>query len=91
MGWDDLVYAPPDRLGVTGESSFVQGRQGQGPSAPVSERESRSPGVEPASRVPYGQVFSRYRDAAGDAIERGAVPPALRDYVRQYFAQLEPQ
>jgi hypothetical protein len=90
LGWDDLVYAPADRIGGAGATEFVPGRP-QGPSGPARTREQRSPGVTGPSVVPYSRVFRRYADAAGEALERGEIPPGLRDYVRLYFTQLEPQ
>jgi len=40
--------------------------------------------------VPYHEVFYTYRDAAHQALERSYIPEGLKDYVREYFSQLEP-
>ena len=85
-----LVYAPPQRLGPDGERSFVPGRiAGDQGSGRQSEQPSRRPGLAPAARVPYREVFPAYRDAAGRALARETIPLFRRDYVRAYFALLE--
>lgn len=85
-----LVYAPPQRFATEGERSFVPGRiAGDQSAGRASERPARQPGLSPSARVPYQQVFPAYRDAAGRALARETIPPARRDYVRAYFAQLE--
>jgi hypothetical protein len=47
------------------------------------------PGYED-SLVPYNQVYGDYRQAAYQALEDQYIPLGLRDYVRDYFASLEP-
>jgi hypothetical protein len=82
----EAVYAPRFAES-TGEISEVGGRDaGQGPSEsqPVVGEGGRS-----APRVPYQQVYPQYRQQATEALERGAVPPHLRDYVRDYFTSLD--
>jgi hypothetical protein len=41
--------------------------------------------------VPYEQVFGEYNDAAGEALDRSAIPPHLKGYVRDYFGELAPE
>ncbi len=85
-----LVYAPPQRFATEGDRSFVPGRiTGDEGAGRASELPARQPGLSPSARVPYQQVFPAYRDAAGRALARETIPPARRDYVRAYFAQLE--
>jgi hypothetical protein len=40
--------------------------------------------------VPYQQVLPQYEQAASEALDQSAIPPHLKDYVRDYFSQLEP-
>ena len=40
--------------------------------------------------VPYAEVYASYSAAAAEALEREYVPAGLKDYVREYFTQLEP-
>jgi hypothetical protein len=35
-------------------------------------------------------VYGNYRDAAGEALDRSAIPPHLKNYVRDYFQELAP-
>jgi hypothetical protein len=42
------------------------------------------------ARVPYRDVFTRYRAAASRALESETIPLGLRDLVRDYFSSLEP-
>jgi hypothetical protein len=87
-----MIYAPAERLGPNGRTEFIPGRTaGDAGRQQQTQRETRNPGIAPPAMVPYEQVFSRYRDAAGTAIEREAIPGPLRDYVKQYFRQLEPE
>jgi hypothetical protein len=48
------------------------------------------PGANNPSLVPYEQVFPSYADAASEALDRGYIPPHLKDFVRRYFSELEP-
>ncbi len=41
-------------------------------------------------RVPYREVYATYAEAAEAALSRQAYPPALRNYVRDYFSSLTP-
>ena len=87
-----MIYAPAQRLAPDGEQSFIPGRfTGRAGQESRSERETRNPGVSSPALVPYESVFSRYREAAGSALEREEVPARWRDYVRSYFEQLEPR
>ena len=35
-------------------------------------------------------AFFAARDAANQAIEQSYIPPGMKDYIREYFSQLEP-
>jgi hypothetical protein len=47
--------------------------------------------VSNPSLVPYEQQLPQYQRAAGEAIDQSAIPPHLKDYVRDYFSNLEPK
>ena len=40
--------------------------------------------------MPYNQVYQQYADAAMQGLDNGSIPPELRDYIRQYFSDLDP-
>ena len=42
------------------------------------------------SIVPYNQVFGDYRDAAYEALDSDYIPLGMKEFVRDYFASLEP-
>jgi hypothetical protein len=92
FGPSPFVYAPPERLGEVGQSEFIPGRSAAGAGTQrQTMRETRHPGVAPPALVPYEDVFSHYRDAASRTLERERIPARLRQYVKLYFEQLEPQ
>jgi hypothetical protein len=47
-------------------------------------------GLSNPALLPYQQVYTRYFDAAQQAISGGDIPPAYRDLVREYFVLLAP-
>jgi hypothetical protein len=87
---DQEVYVPWDRRPGTGEELVISGNDtGQG-ATQVRERQDPLPGSPGEALVPYHEVYYDYLDAANQAMEHSYVPPALQDYVRDYFSQLEP-
>lgn len=86
-GTDDSVWAPGPRLSEAGVQ--VQLPTAGGDSVPNPSGRP-NPGVPAGATVPYQQVYREYAHAADEAMQRGAVPPALRDYVRDYFSSLDP-
>ncbi len=86
-GTDNSVWAPGPRLG--NEGAQVQLPQAGGDNAPNPSGRP-NPGVGGSATVPYQQVYPEYARAADEAMQRGAVPPALRNYVRDYFSSLDP-
>jgi hypothetical protein len=40
--------------------------------------------------MPYHEVYYEYLDAANQFIENSYIPSGLKDYVRDYFSNLEP-
>ncbi|MGQ9814347.1 MAG: hypothetical protein ACUVR3_04255, partial [Candidatus Roseilinea sp.] len=86
-GTDNSVWAPGPRLSEAGVQ--VQLPTAGGDSVPNPSGRP-NPGVPAGATVPYQQVYREYAHAADEAMQRGAVPPALRDYVRDYFSSLDP-
>jgi len=86
-----LVYAPAAGGSVPARSEYIPSRSREGGRLQRTERENRNPGLTAPALVPYEDVYGRYRDRAAEALRRQAVPASLREYVKQYFAQLEPQ
>ncbi len=81
--------SPSSHPAQNGQSENVQGQQGSGGQTQVKPGQY-APGASNPSLVPYDQVYGEYRDAAGDALDRSAIPPHLKGYVRDYFGELAP-
>ena len=60
-----------------------------GASAPPSST-TQGPGANSPSSVPYNQVYQNYLDQVMQGLNDGSIPPELRDYIRQYFSDLDP-
>ena len=87
---EDQLYVPWERQPTNGEELFIPGQDtGQGQSQ-VNTQKDPLPGAAAPARIPYQQVYQQYRDAANQNMEQSDIPPGLRDYVRDYFSQLEP-
>lgn len=86
----DIMYQPYKASGQKGQTDSVQGQQGQQGQTEVQQGQNELPGANNASVVPYQQIFPEYKRAAGEALDRSSVPPHLKEYVRNYFSQLEP-
>ena len=74
-----------ERLASEGESITIPRKELPGGMA--SSVQEATPGQ---SRVPYREIYSAYRQEAEATLSREPLPPALRTYVRTYFASLEP-
>ena len=84
------VYVPREKLPTNGEQSFIPGQDtGQG-SEQTSQSPSPLPGSSNPSLIPYRSVYQTYLDTAGQALDQSAIPADLKDFVRQYFTNLEP-
>jgi hypothetical protein len=84
------VYVPWERRkGGDAEMRLLGQDTGQGETE-VREWADPLPGSSRAALVPYQEVYQTYLDAANQAIEQSYIPPALREYVRAYFTELEP-
>jgi hypothetical protein len=92
---DQSVYVPWERRGGgegerRPEVGFIPGQDtGQGETQ-VRERQEELPGSAAPPLVPYQEVYGDYLDSATQALERESIPAGLREYVREYFTQLEP-
>ncbi|MCB0081053.1 MAG: hypothetical protein KDE47_08995, partial [Caldilineaceae bacterium] len=87
---EDQLYVPWERQPTNGAELFIPGQDtGQGQSQ-VNTQKDPLPGAAAPGRIPYQQVYQQYRDAANQNMEQSEIPPGLRDYVRDYFSQLEP-
>ena len=62
---------------------------GGGSSQPTGTTQGQ--GVNAPSTVPYDQVFQQYRDQALQGIDDPSIPPELREYIRQYFSNIDPK
>lgn len=87
----EMVYQPYTPSGNPGDPDYVQGQQGTDGETQVQQGQSSLPGAANDSMVPYDQVLPEYQRSAGEALDQSAIPPHLKDYVRDYFSQLEPQ
>lgn len=87
---DSQVYVPPQRFPDGEGEIFIPGQEtGQGETQ-VQERPDPLPGQTNPSLVPYTEVYYNYLEAANQAMDQTYIPSGLRDYVREYFSQLEP-
>jgi hypothetical protein len=87
---DQQVYVPWERRPSSGEELTITGPDtGQGETQ-VREQVEPLPGAPGQALVPYHEVYYDYLDAANQTLERSYIPSGLKDYVRQYFSQLEP-
>ena len=90
-GHSDKIYQPYDPANPQAQPDSIQGQQGQGGETQVQQGQANLPGVSGPALVPYEQQLPRYERAAGEALDQSAIPPHLKDYVRDYFSNLEPK
>ncbi|MGQ9546985.1 MAG: hypothetical protein ACUVWS_00005, partial [Roseiflexus sp.] len=89
-GSSDLVYQPFTPDGQPRDTERIQGQQGEGGQTQSQQGQMNVPGGVSPLQTPYQQVLRDYQQAAGEALEQSAIPPHLKDYVRDYFSRLEP-
>lgn len=82
----ESVYAPT-LPGGAGRQEQIPGSGGAG--APPSGT-TQGPGANAPSSVPYNEVYEQYRDAALSGLDDGSIPPEYREYIRQYFSDIDP-
>ncbi|NOK70680.1 MAG: hypothetical protein GFH25_541252n43 [Chloroflexi bacterium AL-N10] len=90
-GESDLIYQPFNPDGELGNPDTIQGEIGEDGETQTQQGNSRLPGATGDSRVPYQDVLPEYTESAGEALDQSAIPPHLKDYVRDYFSELEPE
>jgi hypothetical protein len=83
------VYVPWDRLQGNDTLSISGQDTGQGE---TQSRETTDPlpGSLNPVLVPYQAAYYDYLNIASQTIEQSYIPAGLKDYVREYFSQLEP-
>jgi hypothetical protein len=87
---DPQVYVPRQKLPTAGNELTIPGQDtGQGQEQ-TSQSPSPLPGANNPSLVPYQTVYQSYLNTAGQALDQAAIPAELKDFVRNYFSQLEP-
>ncbi len=85
----DDIYSPQRIGGEDGEDVDIPGDPGAG--VPTGREGDFVENPAGESSVPYDEVWGDYADAVNEAMEGGYVPLGLRDLVREYFSQLEPE
>jgi hypothetical protein len=86
----EQVFVPWERYPNSGDEVFIPGQDtGQGE---AETRETRDPmgGANNPSLMPYYEVYESYLSSAYQNLDQNYYPEGLRDFVRQYFSQLEP-
>ena len=87
---DHQVYAPRETSGQGQDELSISAQDtGQGDITSTEQRDPTAGGNNPAL-VPYQSVFQSYLDAATGAMDQSYIPPGMKDYVKNYFSQLEP-
>jgi hypothetical protein len=86
VGTSNLIYAP-HRIGDSGQTVVLP--NAQSPSVPDPAGRA-SPAPAGSSSVPYEQVYGDYARAVDEALQRGRIPPEMREYIRDYFSSLNP-
>ena len=86
-----MVYQPYKPGNGATRPEEIQGQQGQGGSTQVQQGQTNLPGAAGPAQVPYQENLPAYQRAAGEALDQSAIPPHLKDYVRDYFSNLEPK
>ncbi len=64
---------------------YAPGHQGKGPQTAQTGPNGQP---LPGSFVPYREVLQRYAASAHQALSRGALPPSLQAYIKQYFSSI---
>jgi hypothetical protein len=87
---DQQVYVPWERRRGSGDQVTITGQDTSQGETQVREQKEPLPGAPGEPLVPYHEVYYDYLDAAHQTMERSYIPSGLKDYVREYFSQLEP-
>jgi septal ring factor EnvC (AmiA/AmiB activator) len=88
---DSQVYVPRENpQGGNGDQVFIPGQDTGEGETQSSEINDPLGGLNNPALVPYNTVYQEYLDVANQAMDQSAIPSGLKDYVREYFTQLEP-
>ncbi len=88
---DSQVYVPREKIpGLSENELFIPGQDSGEGETQTSEKPDPFGGQYNPALVPYNAVYQQYLDAANQAMEQSTIPPGLKDYIREYFTQLEP-
>lgn len=82
----ESIYVP-ERLGGDNKASQVKGIQGN--KGQSSFTDAKDAPVQKGAVIPYNEVYGDYKDSAMSAIDNSAVPPVMKDAVRDYFTSLD--
>lgn len=88
--FDSQVYVPWERLQGDNDPLFIPGQETNQGETQVREGTAPLPGAPNPALMPYQAAYYNYLDTANQAIEQSYIPAGLKDYVREYFSQLEP-
>jgi hypothetical protein len=87
---DSQVYVPREKRPTGGNEITVPGQDtGQG-TEQTRQSQSPLPGTSNPSLIPYHSVYQSYLDTASQALDQNPIPADLKDFVRDYFSNLEP-
>jgi hypothetical protein len=86
----EQVYAPWEHRPNSGGQVFIPGQDTDQGDTQVRERPDPLPGTYNPVLMPYYDVYYTYVEAANQVIEQSYIPSGLKDYVREYFSNLEP-
>lgn len=87
---DNQVYSPWERTEAGENELFIPGQELQEGETTTTESQSPQIGIANPALVPYNQVFFQYLTTANQSMQSDFIPGDLRDFVRDYFASLEP-
>ncbi len=88
--FNQQIYVPRERRQGSGDQLTISGQEtGQG-DIQIGNQGDPLPGSAGQALVPYQEVYHNYLDAVNQTMERSYIPSGLKDYVREYFSQLEP-
>ncbi|MBE0411111.1 MAG: hypothetical protein IBX69_15425, partial [Anaerolineales bacterium] len=83
-------YTPWERRPGEGEPFYIPAQDSGEGQTQVRERFDPFPGSPGQALVPYHEVFSAYMEVANQAVDQSYIPNSLKDFIREYFSQLEP-
>lgn len=88
-GHTDPVYAPPSSVNASTTAVSVQGQDNPGGEQSSTTTNTDANNTGPA-QVPYEEVYGKYKDEAGKALDSDYIPQGYKDLVRDYFTEIGP-